>query len=75
MKAFSVGKLAEYFTKKTGIYVPPWQVSGAVSRLVEAGEMEDRRVGRQRVIFDEDVRVVALQLGLSLAKEGGRDER
>jgi hypothetical protein len=70
MRTFSVGGAAEHLTAASNAYVAPWQVYLALMRLVTGGRIPERRAGRQWVVFDEDLPLIAAELGIDNSSSG-----
>ena len=80
MNIKGIGEVAAHLTAQLGEYVGTHRVVAAIDRLVARGDLVERRVGRQRVVFDADLSIIEMEFGatgqaadaIDARRDGGR---
>ena len=65
MDVFSIGDVAARLTQMTGKYIGTHRITAVLRRLAEAGEVPERKAGRQRVILDCDLPAIESEFGIT----------
>jgi hypothetical protein len=66
MVTYSIGDVAAHLTRLSGEYIATHRVAKAVRRLIARGRIPERRAGRARILFDDDLPIVAACFSLQV---------
>lgn len=75
MPTYSVADVAAHLTKISGEYYGTHRVVKAVNRLVQRGALTDRRAGRARIFFEDELQIIEAAFGLIRVPNESTDGR
>ena len=65
MMILNIGDVAARLTQSLGEYIPTHRVYATVRRLIDTGEITERRAGRQHLILNSELSIIESEFGVT----------